>query len=155
MDKHLKELLRQPLKFRIPRLLLAGVSVCLASLSLGAYTRAVQLGMWFHVGLNALAVLVNVFALLVNLGVWRLPSPKPRHVQREILIMQVYPPLAADHPLVTDEKEHCCLCEQRFKSGETTTLVSKERPVIGEAVVEALPAHAGCVQVAMTQGQAP
>jgi hypothetical protein len=148
MEKYLKEFSALPLKFRTLRLVLAGVSVCLVGLTLGAYARAAYLGMWFTMALNGVAVLLNVYALLVNLGIAR-PWPKPQ-VRVEINIMQVYPPLAADHPLVTDEKEHCCLCEQRFKEGDTTTLVNKERPEVGKTVA-AFPAHAGCVQLAMTQ----
>jgi hypothetical protein len=60
-------------------------------------------------------------------------------------MMRVYKPLTAEHPLVTDEKEHCCLCEERFKVGAVVTLIP-EAP--GPGTVPARPAHIGCLPLA-------
>jgi hypothetical protein len=94
--------------------------------------------------------LVNVATVLLSLAI-KLPFQRPQiRVEIRMAMMPVCPPLPADDPLVTDEKNHCCICEQGFKAGEVTTLVSKERPEIGKAV-EAFPAHAECMARNMTE----
>jgi hypothetical protein len=150
----IKAFFRQPLKVLAIRLLMSGVSLLCILWALRNYIIALGQGAWFFAGINALALLMNVFSMLVNLGITKLPWPKPKKTRVEVTvkIMQAYPPLAADHPLVTDATMHCCLCEKRFMVGEITTLISKEKPEIGKTV-EALPAHACCVQMAMTNGR--
>lgn len=156
MVKHCKDFFRQRPLFLIIRLALLAISLWGTAGCLYDFIGYNRQERWVPAVFIALGVLVNVAAVLINLGIMQVPFRRRRKVDVEMRIATVpaYPPLPADHPLVTDEKEHCCLCEQRFKVGDITTLVSKERPEIGKTV-EALPAHAECVGAAMTQGKFP
>lgn len=66
------------------------------------------------------------------------------------MTLRVYPPLPADHPLVVDG-DRCAKCHECFKAGDRTTVI----PVPAtrkESIVEALPAHARCIE-AMIEGR--
>lgn len=155
MVKHCKDFFRQGPLLIIVRLALLVISLWGTAMSLRDFIGYSRQGRWFPVELISLAVLANVAAVLINLGIMQFPFRRRKvHVEVRLASFPAYPPLPADHPLVTDEKERCCLCEQRFKVGEITTLVSKERSVKG-TTAEALPAHAECVAMAMTQGKFP
>jgi len=55
--------------------------------------------------------------------------------------------LAANHPLVSDETQHCAKCHERFQGSDRIVLIPVERPAEGWATVEALAAHVACVQI--------
>lgn len=59
--------------------------------------------------------------------------------------MRTYPPLAAHHPLVTDAACRCYLCNQRFVTGDITTLLPIGHNDGGR--VDSQPAHESCARL--------
>lgn len=67
---------------------------------------------------------------------------------------RAFPPLLADHWMVTDETVRCAICHERFQPGEVTTAIPVELPKRA-AVVEALPAHVACLEALHDKSSEP
>jgi hypothetical protein len=90
--------------------------------------------------LYAVCVVVNVHSMLVGFGWARIPYWISRRIGRSIDVqfeLQVYLPLAADHPLVQHANARCPICHEIFKMGDVTTVIP----------VPLMPAHFACVKL--------
>lgn len=61
-------------------------------------------------------------------------------------MIRIFPPLAADHWMVSDETTtRCAVCHERFKAGDRTTVIPVD-PTGDGGTVPALPSHARCIE---------